>query len=173
VSDLKIVCWPDPILLNPARLVKRVDAGLEDLVESMTHTMYAAPGVGLAANQVGRPIRLAVIDISPQDQEKDLHVLINPEIIHAEGEEIMEEGCLSLPGFKAEVTRATSVVVRAYGLDMRPIEIEGEGLMARALQHEIDHLNGKLFPDRLSRIKRQLLLRKIRKAIESGEFGEG
>lgn len=172
MSELKVFHWPEPVLLKPTRLIKNVDGGLEELVEAMAHIMYAAPGVGLAANQVGKPLRLALIDITPQDQEKDLHVLINPEIVHSEGKEVMEEGCLSLPGFKAEITRAAMVVVRAFDLDMEPIEIEGEGLLARALQHEIDHLNGKLFPDRLSRLKREMLMRKVRKAIETGVIEE-
>lgn len=171
-KELKIIIWPDPILLNPTRPVKRVDSGLDKLVESMAKTMYAAPGVGLAANQVGKNLALTIIDLSPISEEKSLKVLINPEIVHLEGEEIMEEGCLSLPGFKSDVNRATHVVVRAYGLDMKPVEIEGEGLFARALQHEVDHLNGKLFPDRISRIKRNILMRKVKKAIREGTFDQ-
>jgi peptide deformylase len=167
VSQLKIVHWPDPILLKPTKAVKRVDSSIEQLVDIMAKTMYAAPGVGLAANQIGQDLKLALIDVSPMEEEKDLYVLINPEIVHKEGKAVMEEGCLSLPGFKTNVTRALRVVVRALDIDMKPIEIEGEDLMARALQHEIDHLNGKLF-----RIKRELLMRKVRKAIELGQYGK-
>lgn len=171
MSDLKIVLWPEPVLLKPTKPIDRVEEPIAVLADEMASAMYAAPGVGLAANQVGKDLRMAVIDVSSMDKEKDLHVLINPEIIHAEGKEIMEEGCLSLPGFKSDVQRAGKVVVRAMDLDMKPFEIEAEGLLARALQHEIDHLNGKLFPDRISRLKREMLFRKIKKAIETGEFG--
>jgi len=171
MSVLEIVKWPEPVLLKPAREIKRVDSKIEDLAANMVETMYAAPGVGLAANQVGQPFNLIVFDVSPPDEERALHTLINPEIVSREGEEIFEEGCLSLPGFKVDLERAAVVVVRGYDLDEKPVEIEAEGLMARALQHEIDHLNGKLFPDRLSRLKKNLIYRKVRKAIKQGTFG--
>ena len=172
VTILPIRTFGDPVLNERVPETKPNKKNLNELVKNLGETMHEAPGVGLAANQVGKDLHLAIIDVSPMDQEKDLVVLINPEIIHAEGKEIMEEGCLSLPGFKTEVPRSAKVVVRAYDLDMKPFDIEGEGLLARALQHEIDHLNGKLFPDRISRIKREMLLRKVRKAIEAGEFGK-
>lgn len=170
---LQIVHWPEPVLLKPTRPIERVDYGLEKLIDQMAHTMYAAPGVGLAANQVGKALKLAVVDISPSSRTKDLHVFINPEIVSMEDEEIMEEGCLSLPGFKAEVKRALKIQVRALDKNLKSFEFPAEGLFARALQHEIDHLNGKLFPDRLSRLKREMLLRKVRKAIDTGVFGAG
>jgi len=171
MSKLEIVKWPAEVLLKPTGKLKLVDGKTRELAEAMVETMYAAPGVGLAANQVGMPLSLAVVDVSPPEEERQLHVLVNPEIVHAEGSEVMSEGCLSLPGFTADVPRSEVVVVRAYDLDERPVEIEAEGLFARALQHEIDHLNGKLFPDRLSRLKKNRLYHKVRKAVKEGRFG--
>jgi len=171
MSKLEIVKWPAEVLLKPTGKLKLVDGKTRELAEAMIETMYAAPGVGLAANQVGMPLSLAVVDVSPPEEERRLHVLVNPEIVHAEGSEVMSEGCLSLPGFTADVPRSEVVVVRAYDLDERPVEIEAEGLFARALQHEIDHLNGKLFPDRLSRLKKNRLYHKVRKAVKEGRFG--
>lgn len=172
MSDiLKIVKWPDSILLGPTRKIQRVDSSITELAHNMLATMYAAPGVGLAANQVGEPIRLLVIDETMPNQQRNPIVMINPEIVHFEGAEIMEEGCLSIPGFRADVERSSFVVVRGFGLDEKPIEIEADELLARAFQHEIDHLNGKLFPDRLSRLKKNLVFHKVRKAIKNGTFG--
>lgn len=171
-EKLKIELWPSSVLLKPTEAVKEINGSLKKLIDSMAVTMYSAPGVGLAANQVGKSLRVAVVDVSPIESSKNLIVLINPEIVHAEGKEVMEEGCLSLPGFKAEIARPAKVIVRAIGLDEKPFEIEAEGLLARALQHEIDHLDGHVFPDRLSRLKREFLLKKVRKAIESGTFGK-
>ncbi len=171
MSKLEIVKWPSEVLLKPTGELRQVDEKIKGLVDAMAEAMYAAPGVGLAANQVGEPLALAIVDTSRADEEKQLSVLINPEIVHSEGEEVLSEGCLSLPGFEAEVPRSEVVVVRAYDLNEKPVEIEAEGLMARALQHEIDHLNGKLFPDRLSRLKKNRLYHKVRKAIKEGEFG--
>ena len=167
----KILKWPDPSLHKACDPVKQVDSSIEELAANMAETMYAAPGVGLAANQIGNFIQLAVIDITLPEQEKNLNILINPKIVHAEGEDIIEEGCLSLPGFKVQLARPSHVVVEALDLKEKPIRIEAEGLMARALQHEIDHLHGKLFPDRLSRLKKNLLYQKVRKAIKEGTFG--
>lgn len=129
----------------------------------MAETMYRAPGIGLAAPQVGESLRLIVADVGYTEGKPDLIVLVNPVIVEAEGALVMEEGCLSLPGVRAEVERAARVLVRGYDLKERPREIEAEGLLAVVLQHEIDHLEGKLFIDRLSRLKRDLIERKIRK----------
>jgi len=167
----KILRWPDALLTKPTALIRMVDLSIKELAADMAETMYAAPGVGLAANQIGKPIQLMVIDITPPGEEKNLQVLINPNIVHSEGEFTMEEGCLSLPGFKAIITRPSIVVAEGYDLEEKPVRIEAEGLMARALQHEIDHLAGKLFPDKLSRLKKNLLYQKVRKAIKEGTFG--
>jgi peptide deformylase len=132
----------------------------------MIETMYDAPGVGLAAPQVGVSLRVVIIDVSPREEgSSGLIELINPEIILAEGEQIEEEGCLSIPGFVSEVKRKAKVRVSGLNRHGEPVEIEGEGLLARALQHEIDHLDGVLFIDRLSRLKRELLKKKIEKAF--------
>lgn len=171
-ETLKIELWPSPVLLKPTEAVKEINGSLKKLIDAMAMTMYSAPGVGLAANQVGKKLRVAVIDTSPIESPKNLIVLINPEIVQKEGKEVMEEGCLSLPGFRADIVRAAKVVVRAVGLDEKQFEIEADGLLARALQHEIDHLDGKVFPDRLSRLKREFFLKKVRKAIENGVFGK-
>ncbi|NOZ69162.1 MAG: peptide deformylase, partial [Deferribacteres bacterium] len=127
---------------------------LQKLIDDMIETMYAAPGVGLAANQVGVPKQVAVIDVSAAEKKSPLIVLVNPEIIHKEGQADSEEGCLSIPQYKTIVRRADKVRVKFLDRHGRPAEIEGEGLLARALQHEIDHLNGLLFIDRIGRIKR-------------------
>ena len=171
MSVYKILKWPDPSLHKPCDSIKQVDSSIEELAANMAETMYAAPGVGLAANQIGKSIQLAIIDITLPEQEKNLHVLINPKIVHTEGEEIFDEGCLSLPGFKVQLARPSHVVVEAFDLSEKSVRIEADGLMARALQHEIDHLAGKLFPDRLSRLKKNLLYQKVRKAIKEGTFG--
>ncbi len=171
MGTLKIVTWPEPVLLKPTEQIKIVDLKIKSLAENMVETMYAAPGVGLAANQVGKALDLIVVDTSGPEEESDLLIIIHPEIAHLEGNEIMEEGCLSLPGFKAEVPRALHTVVRGYDIDEKPIQIEATGLKARALQHEIDHLKGKLFPDRLSRLKKNLVYQKVRKAIKGGTYG--
>jgi len=165
MAILNILKYPSAILLRKTRPVKGVDKGLERLIRDMAETMYAAPGVGLSANQIGKDLRLCIIDVTPFEKEKNLIVLLNPKIISLEGKIIREEGCLSIPGFKADVERGEKVTVRALDLKGRPFSIEANDLLARALQHEIDHLDGILFPDRLSRLKRNLLLEKIKKAL--------
>jgi peptide deformylase len=155
--------YPDPVLLTPAEPVTAIDQEIRDLVRDMAETMYAAPGVGLAAPQVGVPKRVAVIDPADPKVHQGLIVLINPEIVEREGEMIWEEGCLSLPGVYEEVERAESVAVRALDLDGRERTIRGRGLLAVALQHELDHLDGTLLLDHLSSLKRGLLKRRLRK----------
>ena len=159
--------YPDPVLATPAEPVAAIDQEIRDLVRDMAETMYAAPGVGLAANQVGVARRVAVIDPGDPKVHLGLIVLINPEIVEREGEIVWEEGCLSLPGVYEEVDRAESVAVRALDLDGRERTIRARGLLAVALQHELDHLDGVLLLDHLSSLKRGLIKRKLRKeAVE-------
>jgi peptide deformylase len=132
--------------------------------------MYAAPGIGLAAPQIGVPLRVCVIDLTVGRRDGDLHVLINPEFLEREGMQLEEEGCLSLPGFTATVARPSRVVVRALNREGIERTVEGTGLLARALQHEIDHLDGLLFLDRLHGVRRDLMVRKIRKLQRAGRW---
>ncbi|MBA2848131.1 peptide deformylase [Thermosulfuriphilus ammonigenes] len=160
----KIVIYPDPPLRETASPVEEIDGQLQKLIDDMIETMYAAKGVGLAANQVGELKRLVVMDVSQKDGHPgEILVLINPEIIEAEGELYEEEGCLSLPGYAAKVKRHARVLARAYDRQGREFELEGEGLLARAIQHELDHLNGILFIDHLSPLKRALFRKKWKK----------
>ncbi|HAO92799.1 MAG: peptide deformylase [Deltaproteobacteria bacterium GWB2_55_19] len=168
---LDILKYPDPFLKTRAEKVARIDDAVKSLINNMVETMYHAKGIGLAATQVGVAKRVAILDV-PTDEErkergKHLLPLINPEIILSEGTVVYEEGCLSIPGFTADVTRASMVVIRTLDLEGQVREITAEGLFAIALQHEIDHLDGILFIDRLSRLKREMMKRKIRKSIEA------
>jgi peptide deformylase len=158
-----IVIWPDPILKKPAAPVARVDDDVRRLLDDMAETMYAADGVGLAAPQLGVSKRLVVIDTSPRQEGQKLLHLVNPEIVKTEGETTYTEGCLSVPGEAEEVERAAKVWVRALDRDGKAIEIEGEGLLGIALQHEIDHLDGILFVDHLSSLKRDLIRKRMKK----------
>ena len=164
----EIRTYPDPVLRNKTSRIDRIDRSLDKLIEDMVETMHAAPGVGLAANQVGVPIQLAVIDLSSRENEEQRHpllVIINPEILSMEGSVVEEEGCLSIPDYAEKVKRAVRVKVRAQDRAGAHFEIEAEGLLAKALQHEIDHLNGLLFVDRLSPLKKSLFKRRHRKAL--------
>ncbi|NWF55681.1 MAG: peptide deformylase [Syntrophaceae bacterium] len=163
MAVLPIVRFPHPVLKEKAKPVQKIDDSIRRLVEDMAETMYAAPGVGLAANQVGVPLRLAVIDVTPANEPKNLMVLINPEILSAEGECTWDEGCLSVPDCNEEVKRNQKVLVRFLNLDGEMMEKGAEGLLAVALQHEIDHLNGILFIDRIGPLKRRLIKKKLRK----------
>jgi len=166
-----IVKYPDPILTTPAAPVASfADAELRQLVEDMFATMKEANGVGLAAPQIGIGKRLTVIDCSGGEDPSQRLVLLNPEVIRKEGKQTGEEGCLSLPGFRADVTRARAVTVRAQNLEGEWFEASGEELLARAIQHEVDHLNGVLFISHLSTLKRDLIKRKIRKMQKEGEW---
>ena len=165
-----IVKYGDPVLEKPAAVVKKFDAELEELAEDMFATMYAAQGIGLAAPQVGKSIRLAVVDVTTGKNPEAKIVLVNPEIIHAEGEAREEEGCLSIPGFRGYVIRPQFVTVRAQNAKGETFEIRGENLLARAFCHEIDHLNGVLFLQHLSMLKRDLIKRKIKKLRKEGEW---
>jgi len=162
-----------PILERPAGDVTEFDTPeLHMLIEDMFETMYASHGIGLAAPQIDVPKRLTVIDISGGEEDRDPEriVLINPQIVAKEGKQTGEEGCLSIPGFREPVTRARKAVVRAQDVKGVPFEIEGDELLARAIQHEIDHLNGVLFINHLSALKRDLIKRKIRKLQKAGDW---
>jgi peptide deformylase len=163
MSQLEILTFPNPRLRQVAKPVTQVDDRVQRHIDDMFETMYAAPGIGLAAIQVGIPLRLVVIDVSEQHDQP--LCLINPEILAKEGEEEMDEGCLSVPGFYETVRRAERVRVRALDRDGQPFELETDGLLAVCIQHEIDHLDGKLFVDYLSSLKRQ----RIRKKLEKDE----
>jgi peptide deformylase len=169
VAVLRIRQFPEPILRERAEPVRAMSDELRRLIQDMTETMYAAPGVGLAAPQVGVSQRVMVLDPDPENPGKRLFKLVNPEIRRAEGEVLWKEGCLSVPDFTAEVRRAARVEVVAFDENEKEIVIEGEGLLAVALQHEIDHLDGKLFLDRISRLKRDLYARRRRKKIRGGQ----
>lgn len=166
---LRIRKFPDPVLKNAAQPVENIDGSVASFLDSMTQTMYAAPGVGLAAPQVGDSRRLVVLDTDHENIGKHLLKLINPRIVESDGSILWEEGCLSVIDFTADVQRASKVLVRAWTPDEREIDLEADGLLAIALQHEIDHLDGKLFIDRISRIKRELYRRKLAKLIKEGK----
>lgn len=160
--------YPDPVLRKKTEPVAAVDETVQRLIDDMVETMHAAPGVGLAANQVGVPLQVAVIDISSREEKGQKHplvVLINPELCAAEGSVTEEEGCLSIPDYSEKVRRAARVKVRALDRSGKPFELEADGLMAKALQHEIDHLNGLLLLDRLSPLKKSIFRRKLKKAL--------
>jgi peptide deformylase len=171
VAVLPIVKYGDSVLRDPTSPVADIDEALQKLIDDMVATMYAAPGVGLAANQVGISKRLAVIDLSVGKKPGGLHVFINPEIIEVEGEVTEEEGCLSIPDFTEVVTRPERVKVRFTDRNGQQRDIRGEGLMARALCHEIDHLNGNLFIDHLRGFKKERIMKKIQKLSKSGMWG--
>jgi len=165
-----IVKYGDPVLEKPGKPVAQFDSELEELAEDMFATMYAAQGIGLAAPQIGKSIRIAVVDVTGGKNPEAKIVLVNPDIIHGEGEKREEEGCLSIPGFRGYVVRPQFVTVKAQNLKGEPFEIRGEDLLARAFCHEIDHLNGVLFLQHLSMLKRDLIKRKIKKLKKQGEW---
>lgn len=159
-----ILCYPDKRLREPGKDVEEFDSELHALIEDMAETMYAAPGVGLAAPQIGVSKRLFIIDVATEDDEpSDLRVFINPEIVAAEGDTTFNEGCLSFPGAREDVDRAERVTVRALDKDGQTFELEADGLLAIAIQHENDHLDGKLMIDHLSVLRRRLLHRAMTK----------
>jgi peptide deformylase len=165
-----IVKYGDAVLEQPTPPVTKFDEGLKKLSDDMFESMYASRGVGLAAPQIGISLRLAVVDVSSGKNPEARIVLANPEIIHAEGEQREEEGCLSLPSFRGNVGRPMFVTVRAQDAAGQEFEMRGEQLLARALCHEIDHLSGVLFIQHLSMLKRDLIRRKIRKLRKAGEW---
>jgi peptide deformylase len=171
VAVLPICKYGEEVLRLPAKPVETIDDELQKLIDDMIDTMYAAPGVGLAANQVGVSKRLMLIDLSVGRRSGECHVFINPEIIESEGEVTEEEGCLSIPDFVEVVTRPERVKLRYTDRKGREREMWGEGLMARAMCHEIDHLNGTLFVDHLRGLKKDRILKKISKLAKSGMWG--
>ncbi len=166
----EVVKYPEPVLAKRGEEVTLFDDALKQLVEEMFESMYVAQGIGLAAPQINISKRITVIDVSFKKNPKDRIVLINPEIVASKGKQLEEEGCLSLPEIREKVSRAEWVKVRAQDADGKHFEIEGTELLGRCMQHEIDHLDGILFIERLSRLKRELVLRKIKKLIKNGEW---
>jgi peptide deformylase len=163
MAILEILEYPHPLLKNRSREVDQIDGELKRLIQDMTETMYDAGGVGLAAPQVGISRRVIVVDVSPMDPQQSLFVMINPEIVFEEGDVDHEEGCLSVPDCLETVKRREKVQVRGISPDGKTVEISGEGILAFALQHEIDHLNGVLILDRVSPLKRDVYRRKVKK----------
>ena len=166
----RILKYGTPALHAPAAPVARFDADLHRLIDDMIETMYAAPGIGLAAPQIGVPLRVCVIDLTAGQRGGEVITLINPEFVSREGMQLEDEGCLSVPGFTATVARPAHAVVRGFDRDGQPKTVEGHDLLARALQHEMDHLDGTLFLDRLRGIKRDMIVRKIRKLERTGKW---
>lgn len=163
MAVLPIRSYPDPVLRSKAKPVEQFDGALQRLIGNMVETLYAAPGLGLAAPQVGESRRLFVYDLSVHEGKHPLVVVINPEIIETSGKIVDDEGCLSVPHYRERVSRPTRVVLHGLDREGKEIDLVGEGLTARLFQHEMDHLNGMLFIDRLSSLKRDIFLRKCRK----------
>jgi peptide deformylase len=161
MAKLPIIEFPDPRLRTVAKPVERVDKRMRQLIDDMFETMYEAPGIGLAATQVDVHVRLLVLDISESKSEP--MVFINPELLSAEGSQVYQEGCLSVPGIYADVARADSITVRALDRDGKSFELVADGLLAVCIQHEMDHLAGKVFVDYLSPLKRELVKKKLAK----------
>ena len=165
-----ILKYGDQVLHEPARPVVAITTEIDRLIEDMIETMYAAPGIGLAATQVGVAARIFVIDLSVGRNPADLIVMINPEFVERDGMQLEEEGCLSVPGFNATVVRPARAVLRGVDRDRHPQTIEGTAVLARAFQHEMDHLDGVVFVDRLRGIKRDLIVRRINKLKRTGRW---
>ena len=167
MSQLTILQFPDPRLRTVARPAAEVDDSLRQLADDMLETMYAASGIGLAATQVDHHVRMLVMDVSESRDEPK--VLINPEIVDRSGSQVCEEGCLSVPGEYAEVERAEAVRVRALDRDGKPFELDADGLMAVCIQHEIDHLDGKVFVDYLKPMKRRMIEKRMKKQARQAQ----
>lgn len=167
MTVLDIVTFPDQFLRQKTKPVDNIDGRLQQLIDNMGVTMYNAPGVGLAAIQVGVDKQMLVYDIAPNDESRQLNVLINPKIVAAEGQVLSEdEGCLSVPDYRANVKRAAQILVEGVDRDGNPQRVDAEGMLAIVLQHEIDHLNGTLFIDHISALKRQMYERRIKKMLK-------
>ncbi len=167
MSVLEIKKYPDTVLKKKALPVENINGGIQELINDMIDTMHDAPGIGLAAPQVGESRRVIVVHVNLKEEAHPLIVLINPEIVQVDGKVVSEEGCLSVPGYVSNIERAGMVLVRGLDREGKPVEVEAEDLLARALQHETDHLDGILFVDRMSPIKREFFrkryLRKLKK----------
>ncbi len=170
MAILPILRYPHEVLAVDSGNVRAITSDIERLVRDMIETMHAAPGVGLAANQVGVALSVAVVDITAGEKPGEVHVLINPRIVENSGSYADEEGCLSLPGFTENVTRPERCVVEAMDLDGRVRTMEGRDLLARAFNHEIDHLRGRLFIEHLSPLKRRFIKRKVQKKMRAGDW---
>jgi peptide deformylase len=167
MNKLDILTYPDKTLSQPTTPLDNIDGRVQEMIAGMANAMYAAPGVGLAAIQVGWDKSVLIYDIAPREESRELHVLVNPEIITQEGQIISEnEGCLSVPDFRADVKRSEFITVEGHDEEGNPIRLDAEGLLAIVLQHEIDHLNGTLFIERISSLKRQLYKRRIKKQLK-------
>jgi peptide deformylase len=169
---LEIVKWGFPLLHTPSAPVANIDGEIKALVDDMIETMYAAPGIGLAAPQIAVPLRVIVVDLSVGEDPKQLIKLVNPEIVEKTGEQRHEEGCLSVPGYGGSPVRPARVVVKGLDLDGKERVYEGTELLARAFCHEIDHIDGLLFVDRLTPLKRDLMKRKLRKRARADDWDE-
>ena len=167
-----ILKWGETVLHAPSSPVAQIDGATASLVSDMIATMYAAPGIGLAAPQIGVALRVIVVDLSVGEDKKQLITLVNPEFVEKDGEQRHEEGCLSVPGFAGSPVRPARVVVKGLDLDGKERVYEGTDLLARAFCHEVDHIDGLLFVDRLSPLKRDLLKRKLRKKAKAGDWDE-
>ena len=168
MNKLDILTYPDKTLSRPTTPLDNIDGKAQAMIDDMATTMYAAPGVGLAAIQVGWDKSVLLYDVSPREESRVLHVLVNPKIITQEGEIISEdEGCLSVPDFRADVKRSEFVTVEGHDREGRPIRLDAEGILAIVLQHEIDHLNGTLFIERISALKRQMYKRRVKKKLNA------
>jgi peptide deformylase len=165
-----IVKYGEHVLHRPAELVTDITGEIAALVQDMIETMYAAPGIGLAASQIGIPLRIFVVDLSVGRNTSGLLTFVNPEFADRDGMQLEEEGCLSLPGFNATVARPGKATVKGLDLNGKEQVVEGTELLARAFQHEMDHLDGRVFVDRLRGIKRDLIVRRIRKQIRAGKW---
>lgn len=172
-KELKIHTYPDPVLKEKATRIEDIDEDLQRLIDGMAETMYAAPGIGLAANQVGSLKRVIVYDVTPRGEGHHLSVLINPEIVLAEGDITFEEACLSVVDYSAEVRRSAQVKVRGLDRKGNPVDVEAEGLLAVCLQHEIDHLDGTLFIDHISSLKRALYKKRLKKKMQKQNAEQG
>lgn len=166
MAILKILTYPDQFLLKPTKPVENIDGDIQTMIDDMAETMYDAPGLGLAAIQVGCDKSIIVYDVSPKEEKRSLQVLINPKIISSEGKVVSEdEGCLSVPDLREAIKRSASILVEGFDREGKPLKIEADELLSLVLQHEIDHLNGILIIDRISSLKRQLYKRRIQKAL--------
>jgi peptide deformylase len=171
VAVLEILKYPHPLLKKRCEEVDRIDGVVKKLIRDMTETMYQANGIGLAACQVGVSRRVIVVDVSPIDPEKEFFAMVNPEVISEEGEIEHEEGCLSVPDCLEKLKRKEKVLVRGFSPAGKEIEISAEGILAIAIQHEIDHINGVLILDRISRLKREIYRNKLKKERRKKEDG--
>ena len=170
MSILQIVKYGNPTLTKKAEKIINLDKYIEELAHNMVETMYAAPGIGLAAPQVNEGKRLITVDLSAGENSQNLIILINPELVSQEGELISEEGCLSVPDINEKVARPSRVIIRGIDLKGNEKTVEAEGLLARVLCHEIDHINGKLFIDHLSLLKKSLIKKRLKKAVKMGKI---